>query len=63
MQTLYEKYRPRALSDVLGQEKASTKVRLLLERGWGGRAWRVSCGKPCRWSFGGVLFGTVAETV
>jgi len=42
MQTLYEKYRPRALSDVLGQEKAITKVRLLLGRGWGGRAWWIS---------------------
>ena len=39
---LYEKYRPRALKEVLGQAKAIGKVKLLLERGWGGRAWWLS---------------------
>jgi DNA polymerase-3 subunit gamma/tau len=39
---LFEKYRPRALDEVLGQEKAIKKVRLLLDRGWGGRAWWIS---------------------
>ncbi len=40
--TLYEKYRPKALEGVLGQDKATQKVQLLLERGWGGRAWWIS---------------------
>ena len=40
--TLFEKYRPRTFDEVLGQEKAVQKVKLLLERGWGGRAWWIS---------------------
>ena len=40
--TLFEKYRPTAFEEVLGQDKAIKKVRLLLERGWGGRAWWIS---------------------
>ena len=39
---LFEKYRPIALGEVLGQDKAINKVRFLLERGWGGRAWWIS---------------------
>jgi DNA polymerase-3 subunit gamma/tau len=42
MQTLFEKYRPTSLEQVLGQEKAISKVKLLLQRGWGGRAWWIS---------------------
>jgi len=42
MQTLFEKYRPKSLNEVLGQEKAIGKVKLLLDRGWGGRAWWLS---------------------
>jgi len=40
--TLFEKYRPTSFDDVLGQDKAIGKVKLLLERGWGGRAWWIS---------------------
>lgn len=40
---LYEKYRPHCLDEVLGQDKAVKKIRLLLQRGWGGRAWWL-CG-------------------
>ena len=40
--TLFEKYRPASFDEVLGQEKAINKVKLLLDRGWGGRAWWVS---------------------
>jgi DNA polymerase III gamma/tau subunit len=40
--TLFEKYRPKSLEKVLGQEKAIGKVKVLLERGWGGRAWWIS---------------------
>jgi len=42
MQTLFEKYRPKTLGEVLGQDKAIGKVKLLLNRGWGGRAWWIS---------------------
>jgi DNA polymerase-3 subunit gamma/tau len=41
--TLFEKYRPASFDEVLGQEKAINKVKLLLDRGWGGRAWWI-CG-------------------
>ena len=40
--TLFEKYRPTTFDEVLGQDKAINKVKLLLERGWGGRAWWIS---------------------
>ena len=33
--TLFEKYRPTSFDEVLGQEKAVKKGKLLLERGWG----------------------------
>ena len=42
MKTLFEKYRPKSLGDVLGQDKAVKKIRLLLSHGWGGRAWWLS---------------------
>jgi len=42
MKTLYEKHRPTSFDEVLGQEKAISKVKRLLERGWGGRAWWIS---------------------
>jgi DNA polymerase III gamma/tau subunit len=40
--TLFEKYRPKSFDDVLGQDKAIKKVKLLLDRNWGGRAWWIS---------------------
>lgn len=42
MQQLYEKYRPSTLDGVLGQPKAVKKVKLLLARSWGGRAFWIS---------------------
>jgi len=42
MQTLFEKYRPTSLDDVLGQDAAIRRVQLLLNRCWGGRAWWIS---------------------
>ena len=42
MQTLYEKYRPSTLDDVLGQSKAVGQVRRLVHRGTGGRAFWIS---------------------
>ena len=40
--TLFEKYRPTTFEQVLGQDKAVNKIRFLLDRGWGGRAWWIS---------------------
>ena len=42
MKSLYEQYRPKSFDEVVGQEKAITKVRLLLKRGVGGRAFWIS---------------------
>ncbi len=39
---LYEKYRPTGFDGVLGQDKAIHKIKLLIEHGWGGRAWWLS---------------------
>jgi len=39
MTALFEKYRPQTLDEVVGQDEAVERVRRLLERGWGGRAW------------------------
>jgi DNA polymerase III gamma/tau subunit len=40
--TLFEKYRPKSFDEVLGQDKAIQKIKLLLDRGWGSRAWWIS---------------------
>ncbi len=42
METLFEKYRPSTFDEVLGQDKAVKKTKLLLSRSWGGRAWWIS---------------------
>lgn len=42
MQSLYEKYRPGRFSEIIGQAGAVTKVRTLLKRTWGGRAYWIS---------------------
>ncbi len=42
MQSLFEKYRPSSLDGVIGQAKAVKKIKLLMARGWGGRAWWIS---------------------
>ena len=42
MEPLTEKYRPRCLTEMLGQEQAVRQVRAVLKRGWGGRAWWIS---------------------
>jgi replication-associated recombination protein RarA len=42
METLFEKYRPSSFDGVLGQDKAVKKIKTLLSRSWGGRAWWVS---------------------
>lgn len=42
MKTLYEKYRPKTLDQVIGQSKAVEQVKRLLCRGAGGRAFWIS---------------------
>lgn len=42
MESLYERYRPKAFTEVLGQGKAVRKIRAVLQRGWGGRAFWIS---------------------
>ncbi|MCX6554778.1 MAG: hypothetical protein NTZ12_07165 [Candidatus Aminicenantes bacterium] len=42
METLFEKYRPSKFDEVLGQDKAKEKTKLLLSRSWGSRAWWIS---------------------
>ena len=39
---LHEQYRPSCWSEVVGQDKAIKKVKLLIERGLGGRAFFIS---------------------
>ena len=40
--SLYEKYRPRTLKDIVGQPQAIAQVGRVLNRGWGGRAFWIS---------------------
>lgn len=40
--SLYEKYRPEKLAEIKGQTQAVGKVRMMLKRGWGGRAYWIS---------------------
>ena len=43
MNALYEKYRPHTFDAVVGQDKAVTTIKRILEReGWGGQAWWLS---------------------
>ena len=39
---LYEKYRPKRFEDVIGQDKAVGKVKAVLSKQWGGRAWWIA---------------------
>lgn len=38
---LYEKYRPRTWSEVLGQEKTVERIKVLAQRGLSGRAYWI----------------------
>ena len=40
--SLYEKYRPKAFNEVLGQNNAVRKIQTVLKRGWGGRAYWIA---------------------
>ncbi len=39
---IYEKVRPKSFSEVLGQDKAVSRIQAVIARGWGGRAWWIS---------------------
>lgn len=40
--SLHEQYRPKAWTDVAGQDAAVRAIQRVLARGWGGRAWWIS---------------------
>ena len=42
MQPLHEQYRPAAWTDVVGQDKAISKVKMLAKRGLAGRAFWIA---------------------
>lgn len=42
MALLYEKYRPRDLADVVGQDAARKQIECVLRNGWGGKAFWIS---------------------
>ncbi len=42
MASLFEQYRPAALSGIIGQAAAVRQVERVLARGWGGRAWWIT---------------------
>jgi len=42
MGSMFEKYRPKGLSDVVGQDAAVKQIQTVLARGWGGRAWWIT---------------------
>ncbi len=42
MKTLHEQYRPQAWSDVVGQDKAITRFRIVAKRGIGGRCFWIT---------------------
>ena len=39
---LYEKYRPKTLEEVVGQENAKKQIEIALRSGWGGKAYWIS---------------------
>ena len=42
MPSLYEKYRPQSLSEIVGHASAVDKIKSVLSLGWGGRSWFIS---------------------
>lgn len=42
MKPLYEQYRPKSFDQVVGQDKAIAKIKQIVSRGCGGRAWWIS---------------------
>ncbi len=62
MQSLYEKHRPTSLDGVLGQSKAVTKIRLLLKRGLGGRAfWIAGASGTGKTTIARIIAGQIAS--
>ena len=64
MQSLYEKYRPRSLDDVVGQEKAVRTLRALGRRGFGGRAlWFTGKSGQGKTTLAKIVAGEVADPI
>jgi replication-associated recombination protein RarA len=62
MQPLFEKYRPRSLEEVVGQDKAVGQVRTAIARGVGGRAfWLSGASGTGKTTLAKIIAGTIAE--
>ena len=59
---LYEKYRPAALAEVLGQDKAVTRIGRMLESGIGGRAfWLSGMSGIGKTTIGRIIAASIAD--
>ena len=64
MQALYEKYRPRSLDDVIGQDKAVRTLRALGRRGYGGRAlWFTGKSGQGKTTLAKIIAAEMADTI
>lgn len=61
-ESLYEKYRPHKLSEIVGQSKAIKKVKMFARRGLGGRAiWISGASGTGKTSIARILANTIAD--
>ncbi len=59
---LYEKYRPSTLGDVLGQDRAVTRIGRMLDTGIGGRAfWLSGASGTGKTTLGRIIAGSIAD--
>ncbi len=59
---LYEKYRPTSLGDVLGQDRAVTRIRRMLDTGIGGRAfWLFGASGTGKTTLGRIIARSIAD--
>ena len=59
---LYEKYRPTSLGDILGQDRAVTRIRRMLDTGIGGRAfWLSGASGTGKTTLGRIIAGSIAD--
>ncbi len=61
---LFEQYRPKALDDVLGQDKAVKTIKRLIERGIGGRAlWISGASGTGKTTLAKIIAGSIADDI